>query len=31
MSKPIVPTEQLEMVIRRMPDAFTILDFADAF
>jgi hypothetical protein len=31
MSKPIVPTEQLETVIRRLPDAFTILDFADVF
>jgi hypothetical protein len=31
MSKPIVPTEQLETVIRQMPDAFTILDFVDAF
>jgi hypothetical protein len=31
MSKPIVPTEQLEEVIRQMPDAFTILDLVDAF
>jgi hypothetical protein len=30
MSKPIVPAEQLEAVIRQMPDAFTILDFVDA-
>ena len=26
-SKPIVPTGQLETVIRQMPDAFTALDF----
>jgi hypothetical protein len=31
MSKPIVPTEQLEKIIRQMPDAFTILDFVDVF
>jgi hypothetical protein len=31
MSKPIVPAEQLEAVIRQMPDVFTILDFVDAF
>jgi hypothetical protein len=31
MGKPIVLTEQLETVIRRMPDAFTILDFVEAF
>jgi hypothetical protein len=26
-----VSTEHLEVVIRRMPEAFTILDFADSF
>ena len=31
MSKPLVSTEQLEAVIRRMPEAFTILDFVDVF
>lgn len=31
MSDPIVPTEELETVIRQMPDAFTVLDFVDAF
>jgi hypothetical protein len=31
MSKPIVPTEQLETIIRQMPPAFTILDFAATF
>ena len=31
MSKPIIPTEQLETVLRQMPDAFTVLDFVDAF
>jgi hypothetical protein len=31
MGAPLVPTEQLETVIRHMPDAFTILDFADVF
>jgi hypothetical protein len=29
--KPRVSTEQLEAVIREMPDAFTVLDFTDAF
>ena len=31
MGKPLVSTEQLEAVIRRMPEAFTILDFAEVF
>ena len=31
MGKPLVSTEQLEAVIRLMPDGFTILDFADVF
>jgi hypothetical protein len=31
MGKPIVPIAQLEKVIRQMPDAFTILDFVEAF
>ncbi|RME47968.1 MAG: hypothetical protein D6791_04520, partial [Chloroflexi bacterium] len=31
MTKPRVSVEQLEAVIRQMPDAFTILDFVDAF
>ncbi len=31
MTQPRVSVEQLETIIRQMPDAFTILDFADAF
>ena len=31
MTSPRVSVEQVETVIRQMPDAFTILDFADAF
>lgn len=31
MSQPLVSTEQIETVIRQMPAAFTILDFADVF
>jgi hypothetical protein len=31
MIAPCVSVEQVEAVIRQMPDAFTILDFADAF
>ena len=31
MTAPRVSVEQLEAVIRQMPDAFTVLDFADAF
>lgn len=31
MSKPLVPIEEIEGVIQRMPAAFTILDFVDAF
>ena len=31
MTTPRVSVEQVEAVIRQMPDAFTILDFADAF
>ena len=31
MSTPLVSTEQLEIFISRMPDGFTILDFADDF
>jgi hypothetical protein len=31
MSNPLVSTEQMEAVIRKMPAAFTILDFADEF
>ena len=31
MARPRVSVEQPEAGIRRMPDAFTILDFADAF
>ncbi|HIE39396.1 MAG TPA: hypothetical protein EYP77_10085 [Anaerolineae bacterium] len=29
--KPLVPTEHLEEVIRRMPEGFTILDFVEVF
>jgi hypothetical protein len=31
MTTPRVSVEQVEAVIRQMPDAFAILDFADAF
>lgn len=31
MPSPRVPLDELEAVIRQMPDAFTILDFAEAF
>lgn len=31
VSKPLVSTEQIETIIRKMPTAFTILDFVDAF
>jgi len=31
MGKPLVSTEQLEAVIRQMPEAFTILDFVEVF
>jgi hypothetical protein len=31
MITPRVSVEQVKVVIRRMPDAFTILDFAEAF
>ncbi|MFQ6058986.1 MAG: hypothetical protein ACE5MB_08945 [Anaerolineae bacterium] len=31
MTSPRVSVEQLEAIIRHMPEAFTILDFADAF
>jgi hypothetical protein len=31
MSDPLVSTEQMEAIIRKMPAAFTILDFANEF
>lgn len=31
VSRPVVSTEQIEVVILRMPSGFTILDFVDAF
>lgn len=31
MTSPRVCTEELETVIRQMPNTFTVLDFADAF